>query len=97
MSYDVTKPIERKAVMERFEPLNQLVGSRSVRHKADQQLKNAVFVGESEMAVLRQGLKQMTDEKRWCLYLEGLWYGKKRYSMAAMRESIDINIRYLMG
>ena len=40
-----------------------------MRHKADQQLKNAVFVGrETEMAVLT-GLKANDRrKKRWCLY-----------------------------
>ena len=59
MSYDVTKPIELKGRNGTLEPLNHCRKPGSVRHKADQQLKNAVFVGrETEMAVLRQGLKQ---------------------------------------
>ena len=49
-----------------FKPIGRKPGS--VRHKADQELKNAIFVGrESEMAVLRQGLNQMMKEKKVAL------------------------------
>ena len=101
MSYDVTKPIElkgRDGLLRAFKPVGRKPGS--VRHKSNEELKNAVFVGrEEEMKILRAGLKQMTEEKKGGAYiLQGLaGMGKSAIVWQLQRESIDVDVRYLMG
>ena len=75
IGYDMSNPIEVKGkdgMFRALTPYGRKAGA--VRHKNQDQLDKAVFVGrEQEMTVLRSGLKSMLDEKKGSAYiLEGL-------------------------
>ena len=101
MSYDMTDPIEVKGkdgTFRALRPFGRKPGA--VRHKSQEEWETAVFVGrEGEMTKLRAGLKSMVDEKKGSAFiLEGLaGMGKSAIVWQLQRESIDQNVRYLMG
>ena len=101
IGYDMSNPMEVKGkdgTFRALSPFGRKAGA--VRHKSAEEWENAVFVGrEKEMIALRTGLKRMTDEKKGGAYiLEGLaGMGKSAIVWQLQRESIDQNIRYLMG
>lgn len=101
IGYDMTDPIEVKGkdgTFRALRPFGRKAGA--VRHKSQEEWANAVFVGrEEEMIKLRAGLKRMTEEKKGSAFiLEGLaGMGKSAIVWQLQRESIDQNIRYLMG
>jgi len=101
IGYDMSNPIEVKGkdgVFRALTPYGRKAGA--VRHKSAEEWENTVFVGrENEMKMLRAGLKKMTEEKKGGAFiLEGLaGMGKSAIVWQLQRESIDQNIRYLMG
>eukprot|EP00942_MAST-04A_sp_MAST-4A-sp1_P014921 g14921.t1 len=101
MSYDMSNPIEVKGKDGTFRaltPYGRKAGA--VRHKSAEEWANTVFVGrDNEMIVLRAGLKDMIEKKKGGAFiLEGLaGMGKSAIVWQLQRESIDQNIRYLMG
>ena len=101
IGYDMTNPIEVKGKDGTFRALTPY-GRKpgAVRHKSQEEWENSVFVGrEEEMKKLRVGLKRMMEEKKGGAFiLEGLaGMGKSAIVWQLQRESIDQNIRYLMG
>ena len=101
IGYDMTDPIEVKGkdgTFRALRPFGRKPGA--VRHKSQEEWETAVFVGrEDEMKKLRAGLKRMTEEKKGGAFiLEGLaGMGKSAIVWQLQRESIDQNVRYLMG
>ena len=101
IGYDMSNPMEVKGKDGSFRalcPFGRKAGA--VRHKNQKELDQGVFVGrEEEMKVLRKGLKQMLEEKKGGAYiLEGLaGMGKSAIVWQLQRESIDQNVRFLMG
>ncbi len=100
MSYDMTDPIEVKGkdgTFRALRPFGRKPGA--VRHKSAEEWENAVFVGrEDEMVKLRKGLKNLQERKGSAFILEGLaGMGKSAIVWQLQRESIDQNVRYLMG
>ncbi len=101
IGYDMSNPMEVKGkdgTIRALSPFGRKAGA--VRHKSAAEWEKAVFVGrEKEMTALRAGLEKMTKEKKGGAYiLEGLaGMGKSAIVWQLQRESIDQNIRYLMG
>ena len=100
IGYDMTDPIEVKGkdgTFRALRPFGRKAGA--VRHKSQEEWEKTVFVGrENEMKVLRVGLKNLIDKKGSAYILEGLaGMGKSAIVWQLQRESIDQNIRYLMG
>ena len=100
MSYDMTNPIEVKGKDGTFRALTAY-GRKpgAVRHKSADEWESAVFVGrENEMIKLREGLKNLQEKKGSAFILEGLaGMGKSAIVWQLQRESIDQNVRYLIG
>ncbi len=100
IGYDMTDPIEVKGkdgTFRALRPFGRKPGA--VRHKSQEEWETAVFVGrEDEMIKLREGLKLLQQKKGSAFILEGLaGMGKSAIVWQLQRESIDQNIRYLMG
>ena len=100
IGYDMTDPIEVKGkdgTFRALRPFGRKAGA--VRHKSQEEWKKTVFVGRvNEMKLLRAGLKSLKEKKGGAYILEGLaGMGKSAIVWQLQRESIDQNIRYLMG
>ncbi len=100
IGYDMTDPIEVKGkdgTFRALRPFGRKAGA--VRHKSQEEWEKTVFVGrEKEMKILRAGLKDLLEKKGGAYILEGLaGMGKSAIVWQLQRESIDQNIRYLLG
>ena len=101
VGYDMSNPMEVKGKDGTFRalcPFGRKAGA--VRHKNQDELDKAVFVGRvKEMTILRKGLKVLLEEKKGGAYiLEGLaGMGKSAIVWQLQREAIDDNVRFLMG
>ena len=89
IGFDMTEPVEVKGKDGNFRalrPFGKKAGA--VRHKAQEGLKSAVFVGRAkEMKVLKENLSKMREDgKGSAVILEGLaGMGKSAYCLAASK------------